>query len=726
MRKVITLIAVLSVVAFNCSKKTTTNNNYYYGPEEGGSIVGVVHPPDSRAQVTAYMGIPIASTQIDSVGYFKFSGLPAGNYTLLVQAEGYHDCVPKFKIRVTEGATVVVDTVFLASVRDLISSVFPADRAQQVKLRETIWIYFHVPMNQASFENAFHLEPDVEGSFSWYPAQAPTAAEFNPQYELAAGTRYQVQIDTTASDTAGIKLLQPYQFSFTTEPIRIEYTDPRRNETEVSPFTRIRIYFNTDMDVGSVNSAFKMVDSGTEEVMGEFVWSSQRRMEFRPNSSLAPGETYTVTIAATASDVRGTNLPGPYQFSFTTESVGIRYSNPGHEATQVSPLTSVRITFNTNMDIESVNSAFTMVDSESDDVRGDFHWSQQQSMEFRPDSPLVVNETYTVTIDTSASGVGGAKLSEPYQFSFTTAPIIVSSSPGNNDTEVSPFVTVRITFNTYMTTGAVNTAFRMVDSDTEEVMGEFVWLAQNRMEFSPISILALDEEYTVTIDTNACDLHGAKLPEPYQFSFTTEPISISPRPRNNETWVSPRTEIVIAFNTRMDMQSVNSAFEMVDSDLNDVSGNFVWLNLYQMEFRPHAALATSEKYTVTIDTSARDSQGTRLSERQQFSFTTQPLIIVSTLPNNKDTWVSPTTSIRVSFNTDMNTESVISAFQMVDSGLNEVTGHFVWPDPGWLQFQPYPLLAPGEKYTVTIAASAADMYGKTLGNAYSFWFKTQP
>jgi hypothetical protein len=373
MKKVLILAAMLSLLILNCSKKTTTNNYYYDGPEEAGAIVGVVHPAESQAQVTAYMGIPIASTQIDSVGYFKLSGLPAGDYQLLVEAVGYRDYASKPSIKVTEGATAVVDTVFLVSVHDLIRSVWPNDGAQEVRPSEPIRISFYVPMNQTSFEAAFDIEPTVEGEFRWY--EPKQSVDFIPEYQLATNTRYQVTIDTTASDTAGIKMLQPYQFAFTTEPLTIEHTDPRHNQTGVSSYTRIRVYFNTDMEIGSVNSGFTMVDSDLEDVMGGFVWSDQRRMEFRPNSPLTAGETYTVTIDTTASDVRGAKLPQPYQFSFTTESIKIERTTPGHNDTQVSPLTTIRISFNTDMDVESVNSAFTTVDTKLNDVTGEFDWS---------------------------------------------------------------------------------------------------------------------------------------------------------------------------------------------------------------------------------------------------------------------------------------------------------------------------------------------------------------
>ena len=726
MKNAMVVIAVLSLAVFSCSKKTTTNNYYYDGPQEAGALVGIVHPAESQAEVTAYMGIPIASTQIDGVGYFKLSGLPAGDYTLLVQADGYRDCVPEFKIRVREGSTTVLDTIFLASVHELISSVWPLDGARNVELRESITIRFYEPMNQTSVEAAFRVDPPVEGAFNWSPPWPSAYLGFTPKPELAAETRYQVTIDTTASDTAGVKLVQPYRFAFTTEPIIIRYTGPANDATEVSPLAVVLVAFNTDMDAASVVSAFQMVDSRLEEVTGQFFWHDQRRVEFRPNSALLAGEKYTVTIDMTASDIHGTRLPQPFHFSFTTELVKILSTSPRGGDTEVSPLAKIRISFGTEMDAESSNLAFTMVDSDLNHVTGEFRWYGLMLMEFGPVSPLTVNETYTVTIDTSASGIGGSKLPDPYQFSFTTAPIGLSSSPKDKDTGVSPHAKVGINFNTYMRTESVDSAFKMVDSRLEDITGEIIWLSQHHMEFRPASALLLNEEYTVTIDTIASDLYGERLPEQHSFSFTTETLRISSAPKNNEAWVSPKTEIRIWFNADMEIESVNSAFKMVDSEENQVTGNFEWYQPSAMDFQPHAALAVSEKYTVTIDTTARTAWGAKVTVPHQFSFTTQPIIVVSVSPKHGETLVLPNRPVRIAFNTDMDAESVISAFTMVDSKLNPVTGEFTSPSLASLQFDPDPDLAPGEVYTVTISEAAADTYGSTLGTPYSFWFKTRP
>jgi len=425
MKKVLIFMAILSLVIFNCSKKNITNN-YYPSPDKG-AIVGFVYPPDSEAKVIAYLGLEIASTYIETNGYFVLSELAIGNYTLLVEAEGYFDHQSKPNISVTGGATVSVDTVFLTSIHDLIQSVSPYDGAEGVRLEERIRISFRTSMNTESVESAFHVEPEVEGEFSWHDGRIKGVAGisqllFVPKDQFATNTYYQVTIDTTASDAEGIRLSEPYQFSFTTEPIKILSTRPSHKETWVSPYTGVTIRFNSVMDAESVTSAFKMVDSELNDMTGEFSWRYQSQMDFRPHSVLAGNEEYTVTLDTNASDLGGGKLPEQYQFYFTTEPIRIVFTSPTHKETWVDPNITVTIIFNTDMDAESVILAFKMVDSKLEDVAGEFAWLNQRQMDFTPDSALAGNETYTVTIDTNAKDVSGGSLESPYIFWFKTQP----------------------------------------------------------------------------------------------------------------------------------------------------------------------------------------------------------------------------------------------------------------------------------------------------------------
>lgn len=320
-KKALILVAICSLMFFNCSKQTLTNN-YYPSPDKG-AIAGIVHPPDSKAKVTAFLGTEIASTYIDANGYFKLSDLPIGTYSLLVEADGYFDYQSKPYISVTGGATVSVDTIFLTSVHDLILKVSPWDGAEGVSVNDHIYITFRTEMNRKSVEMAFRIEPAVEGEFFWYDytrysSYGSVELRFLPRDQLATNTYYRVTIDSTASDTEGIRLSKPYQFSFTTEPIMILSTTPANKETWVDPYTSLSIIFNTEMDAESVIPAFKMVDSQLKDVTGKFNWYDQRYMYFRPDSILAGNEKYTVTLDTSAKDISGGSLDKPFSFWFKT------------------------------------------------------------------------------------------------------------------------------------------------------------------------------------------------------------------------------------------------------------------------------------------------------------------------------------------------------------------------------------------------------------------------
>jgi hypothetical protein len=422
MKRTFILLATISFLIFNCSKKTTTNNNYY--SSDRGAIVGVVHPAESQAQVSAYLStVSMASTQIAADGYFELSDLPLGTYSLRVQAEGHHDYLSKANIEVRGDATASVDTIYLISVNDLIASVSPFDGAEKVSVSEPIRITFRTTMDRSSVEGAFKLEPSEEGEFSWYLSRDGwEELRFMPRGKWVTSTLYQVTIDTTASDQDGNKLLEPFVFSFTTERLRIMSTYPPHWYTWAQPNTEVRIRFNADMNIESVNSAFHMADDQMNAVQGSFNWYDSDDLTFRPYSSLRVKTFYTVTIDTSASEIHGGKLQNEYRFAFITQSILIATTSPGPKQTWVPPSVQVIVVFNTDMETKSAESAFTMVDSEENEVEGEFRWSYAHTLEFDPDLTLAYEETYTVSIDTSAKDMYGVKMDNPFSFWFMTRP----------------------------------------------------------------------------------------------------------------------------------------------------------------------------------------------------------------------------------------------------------------------------------------------------------------
>ena len=93
------------------------------------------------------------------------------------------------------------------------------------------------------------------------------------------------------------------------------------------------------------------------------------------------------------------------------------------------------------------------------------------------------------------------------------------TDPANGATYVSTGACVRIEFNTNMNQSSVEGAFSIVP----DASGSFQWYDYEEFAFCPDSSLQSLTTYSVTIDTTAQDLGGNHLPDPYTFSFQTEP-----------------------------------------------------------------------------------------------------------------------------------------------------------------------------------------------------------
>ena len=144
---------------------------------------------------------------------------------------------------------------------------------------------------------------------------------------------------------------------------------------------------------------------------------------------------------------------------------------------------------------------------------------------------IVTVKTFQVDVvitaeDPRTEDLDGIKLGDDFSFSFSTAPVQVSStSPGNSEVYVTPYDPITMWFNTFMVKSSVASAF----SITPGVAGTVAWGTQynddvkNALTFWPATNLKVNTKYTVTIGTQAQDLHGTHLKEHYSFTFITRP-----------------------------------------------------------------------------------------------------------------------------------------------------------------------------------------------------------
>jgi len=314
---------------------------------------------------------------------------------------------------------------------------------------------------------------------------------------------------------------------------------------------------------------------------------------------------------------------------------------------------TISIIFTQPMDRESVEKAFSTYPP----TEGIFHWGQYSEAPSRAyyadkaenwgfetgatittfsnitafsyqmaQKDCFVDTTYKVVLSTQASDTAGNKLRFPLEFSFSTVQSSstqngIISYPSHGDVEVDLITSngIQITFPRNMDRVSTENAIHV--APVSDIM--YLWPQKNQLTLYTGGVLHADTEYSITIDETAEDLDGIKLGNPFSFSFKTAPVSVtSSSPRNGELFVSPSAPIYLYFNTYMQKSTVQNAFSISPA----ISGTLDWYydSKTVLQFTPSQSYRYNTKYTVVIDTRAKDIFGSPLKESFTFSFVIRP------------------------------------------------------------------------------------------------------
>jgi hypothetical protein len=147
---------------------------------------------------------------------------------------------------------------------------------------------------------------------------------------------------------------------------------------------------------------------------------------------------------------------------------------------------------------------------------------------FTPSDAFAYATTYTATITTGAQDLAGNHLLNDKIWSFTTedppgdttAPTVISVTPGDSADDVALSSAVTADFSETMAPATLTTDTFYVSAGTTDIAGT-VTCSGNSAVFTPSDALAYDTTYTATITTNAEDLSGNALLNNEVWSFTT-------------------------------------------------------------------------------------------------------------------------------------------------------------------------------------------------------------
>ena len=287
----------------------------------------------------------------------------------------------------------------------------------------SVEVAFSEAVDHASAQEAFGIDPPLDGSFSW----SGTTLTFTPTDPLPLESAFTVAVAAGVRDTAGNPTTAATdRFTFTTvgSPA-VASTLPADGDDAVPLDAPVTVVFSTLMDTTSVEAALRL----TPQQPFTLRWSGET-LTVVPEGALEPDTTYRLEIDTTATDLAGTALDEPLELAFTTARPGLDVVTvvPADGVEGIAVTTSIALVFDRPLDPESVDGGQLDITPElagSLDVvplpgAAGLVETGERLLRFTPSGPLPANTTYEVTLAPGLRSADGGELTEPIAWTFTT------------------------------------------------------------------------------------------------------------------------------------------------------------------------------------------------------------------------------------------------------------------------------------------------------------------
>ncbi len=413
-------------------------------------------------------------------------------------------------------------------------------------------------------------------------------------------------------------------------------------------------------------------------------------------------------------------------------------SIPANGATAVLVNTPISVTFSMAMNSATISATtFTVTGPGGTAVAGTVSYSGETAT-FMPAAVLAYGATYTGTITTGATNLGGTSLPANYIWTFSTVappPTVVATVPANSAANVPVGQVLSATFSEAMSAASITaTTFTVTGPGGNAVTGTVTYSGVTAT-FTPAANLAFGAAYTATITTGATSQAGIPLAANYVWTFTTitpPPTVIATVPLNGATGVPIGQVLSATFNEAMTcatLASPSAAFIVTGPGATAVAGTVSCTGAVAT-FTPSANLVVNTVYTATITTGAQDLAGTPLATNYVWTFrtvpTSAPPTVISAVPANLASGVPVNQALSATFSVAMTPATIdTTTFTLAVTGGAAVTGVVTYVAAGSVAtFTPDANLTPSTQYTATITTGAQDLASIGLASNYVWTFTT--
>lgn len=201
-------------------------------------------------------------------------------------------------------------------------------------------------------------------------------------------------------------------------------------------------------------------------------------------------------------------------------------------------------------------------------------------------------------------------------------PNLITSTPGNNSTDVRLSTQLVFNFDIRMDKTSVESAFSISPS----VSGTFAWSNNDKtLTFIPTSLLSPSTNYIVTISTVAKTYFNVALTSPIQLSFNTRSKLnlLSTYPSNGDDLISSTVKIRLSFDAPIKSSTLPGNVQFLTTDNKNVELS-VDQSAYpkgRIEFEPKNPLTAGAQYKVVVKSGVGDTENLTLGNDYEIYFT---------------------------------------------------------------------------------------------------------
>ena len=435
------------------------------------------------------------------------------------------------------------------------------------------------------------------------------------------------------------------------------------------------------------------------------------------SATQVPPENTAVPVATATAGISATDINWPPQVIYSSPA-------PGEEALLDGAIT---IRFDQPMDQNSVEAAFQVQSEDGQPVSGSFSWPRPDTVIFTPAAKLSRQSKYQVNISDTATGLQGQPLRQAVDLKLQTVGYLEVSQvlPADGSKAIDTDAAITIIFNRpvvpLVATGQQASLPQPLQIQPA-TPGKGTWVSSSIYRFVPDAPLAGDTAYQISIPSGLADITGGLLADNFTAQFTTvSPTVVSIDPSDNTANVIPTEPFTVTFNMPMDRASVEAAVRLTPS----TAVTFNWsADGREVIIQPQDLLQLGVIYTLSVGPSARSATGeATIGATFSSSVTTVPLPrVVSVTPRNGATAERYQSGAAIQFSAPMNMDTLEDRVR-IDPQPDRVNYYF--NDYDFSLYLDFPLER-NATYEVTVPGTAADPYGNTLGQDYTWRFNTPP